>query len=190
MARNEWLKIANYPDDIDNPIDTEDSDYNTNSQGSTLVRILQQVNEQKVSTQNVFNALPYRLLQIADVPITATPSINTKWSLAVKFDSATQKNFISLSELGSLITLTSGTYTASISTPSMLCNTTEGNITINLPAANTCKGVEFWFKKTTNLHSVIINGTIDGLSHHDINNQNGSIVIVSDGSVFWIKTHY
>jgi len=186
----EWLKIANYPDDIDNPIDTEDSDYNTNSQGSTLVRILQQVNEQKVSTQNVFNALPYRLLQIADVPITATPSINTKWSLAVKFDSATQKNFISLSELGSLITLTSGTHTASISTPSMLCNTSDGNITINLPAANTCKGVEFWFKKTTNPHKVIVNGTIDGLSHHDITNQNGSVIIVSDGSVFWIKTHY
>lgn len=186
----EWLKMANYPDDIDSPVDSEDSDYNKNSQGSTLVRILQQVNEQKLSTQNVFTALPYRFLQIADVPVTTTPTIDTKWGLAVKFDAALQKNFISLTEQGAFITRTSGTYTVSIASPNILCNTTDGNITLNLPAAPTSKGVEFWIKKTTNPHKVIVNGTIDGLSHHDINNLNGSVVIVSDGTVYWIKSHY
>ena len=186
----EWLKMANYPDDIDSPVDSEDSDYNKNSQGSTLVRILQQVNEQKLSTQNVFTALPYRLLQIADVPVTTTPTIDTKWGLAVKFDAALQKNFISLTEQGTFITRTSGTYTVSIASPSILCNTTDGDITLNLPAAPTSKGVEFWFKKTTTAHKVTINGTIDAAGHVDINNLHGSLVIVSDSTVYWIKSIY
>jgi hypothetical protein len=118
------------------------------------------------------------------------PTINSRYSVSVYYEPSIETSTFQLHELGSLITLTSGTHTASISTPSYICNTTDGNITINLPAANTCKGVEFWFKKTTNPHKVIINGTIDGLSHHDIDNQNGSVIIVSDGSVFWIKTHY
>lgn len=186
----EWIRVANYPDDIDNPVDTEDSNYNTNSEGSTLVRILQQVNEQKVSSQNIFTALPYRFLQIADVPVTTTPTIDTKWGLAVKFDVSLNKNFISLTEQGAMITTTDGTSTVSISNPSVLCDSSMGNIILNLPAANTSKGIEFWFKKIANAHSVRINGTIDGFSHYDITNLNGSVVIVSDGSVYWIKSDH
>ena len=186
----EWLRMSNYPDNVDNPIDTEDSDYNSNSEGSTLVRILQQVTEQKVSAQNIFPAMPYRIMQIAETPITATPSIDTLFNVDLKFNQSQQLLFFAISEKGSFLVLTSGTYTASVDNPSMLCNTSDGNITINLPPANSSKGIEFWFKKTTNPHKVIINGTIDGLSGHDINNLNGSVIIVSDGSVYWIKSHY
>lgn len=189
MWDGEWLRMTDHPDQLINETDAEDATYNDNT-GDAMVRIFQQITEQKVSTQNVFNALPYRLLQVAENPVTTTPTIDTRWAVNVLYDESAQKNFISLNELGSLTTLTTGTHTASISTPSVLCNTTDGDITINLPAANTCKGVEFWFKKTTNPHSVIINGTIDGLSHHDITNQNGSVVIVSDGSVYWIKSEH
>ena len=118
------------------------------------------------------------------------PTIDTRYSVSVFYEPSIETSLFELTELGSFLTLTSGTYTASVDTPSMLCNTTEGNITINLPAADTSKGIEFWFKKISNPHDVIINGTIDGLSHHDINNLNGSVIIVSDGSVYWIKSHY
>jgi hypothetical protein len=185
----EWLRMSNYPDDVDNATNTDDATYNDNT-GDSLIRIFQQINEQKVSTQNIFEALPYRLLQVAENPVTTTPTIDTRWAINVLFDDSSQKNFISLNELGSLVTLTSGTYTASVDNPSMLCNTTEGNITINLPAANTSKGVEFWFKKTSTSHVVRINGTIDAMDHTDLNNLHESIVIVSDGSGYWIKTHY
>jgi len=186
----EWLRMSNYPDDVDNANNTEDTDYNKNSEGSTLIRILQQVTEQKVSAQNIFPAMPYRIMQIAETPITETPSIDTLFNVDLKFNQSQQLLFFAISEKGKFINLTSGTYTASVDTHSMLCNTDDGNITINLPPANTSKGIDFWFKKTTNPHKVIINGTIDGLSHHDINNLNGSVVIVSDGSVYWIKSHY
>lgn len=185
----EWLRMSNYPDDVDNATNTDDATYGDNT-GDSLFRIFQQLNEQKVSTQNVIPALPYRLLQIAENPVTTTPTIDTRWALNVLFDQSAEKNFISLNELGSLITLTSGTHTASISTPSMLCNTTDGIVTINLPAAPTSKGVEFWVKKTATNHKVTIMGTIDAAGHLDINNLHGSIVLVSDGTVYWIKSNY
>jgi hypothetical protein len=33
-------------------------------------------------------------------------------------------------------------------------------------------------------------GTIDAAGHLDINNLHGSIVLVSDGTVYWIKSNY
>lgn len=186
----EWLRVANYPDEIDNPVDTEDSDYNKNSEGSTLVRILQQVNEQRVSTENIFPAIPYRMMQIAEVPITATPTIDTLYNVDLKYNQSLEKVFFKLSEKGAFITRTTGTYTVSIENPSILCNTTDGIITLNLPAAATSKGVDFWFKKTATAHKVTVNGTIDGAGHVDINNLYGSLVIVSDGTVYWIKSIY
>lgn len=186
----EWLKMTNYPDEIDNPVDTEDSDYNKNSESSALVRILQQVTEQKVSTQNIFKAMPYRITQIAEVPLTTTPTIDTLYNVDLKFNQAEQLLYFKLEEKGKLTTLTSGTHTASVLTPSMLCNTTDGNVTINLPAAPTSKGVEFWFKKTATAHKVIVNGTIDAAGHLDINNLHESVIVVSDGTVYWIKSNY
>ena len=182
----EWLKL--YVDYTS--VDTPDTGYNNDPKTQNQFRI-QQLEESVdaisgVQMNNSFNLSTELFVQ----GVETNPEINTLYNVSVDYNSTLQTASFKLNELGFLITLTSGTHTASISTPSMLCNTTDGNITINLPAANTCKGVDFWFKKTTNPHSVIINGTIDGLSHHDITNQNGSVVIVSDGSVFWIKTHY
>ena len=183
----EWLRMSNYPDDIENPIDTEDSDYNTNSEGSTLIRILQQVTEQKVSSQNIFPAMPYRMMQIAEVPITATPSIDTLYNVDLKFNQSLGEIFFSLSEKGAFVTATTGTHSASVASPSILCDTTDGNIILNLPAANTSKGVEFWFKKTVSANTVLINGTIDGGPSYSMSGVNSGVVIVSDGSVYWVK---
>jgi hypothetical protein len=118
------------------------------------------------------------------------PTINSRYSVSVYYEPSIETSTFQLQELGSLITLTSGTHTASISTPSILCNTTDGIVTINLPAAPTSKGVEFWFKKTATAHKVIVNGTIDAAGHLDINNLHESVVLVSDGTVYWIKSNY
>ena len=182
----EWLKL--YVDYTS--VETGDTEYYNNPANQSEFRIQQlesavdavngnQTNISQNLSNNLFVSNP------GD-----SPTIDTRYNVLVNWNPTDNTSLFQLSELGSLVELTTGTYTASISTPSVLCNTTEGDITINLPAANTCKGIEFWFKKTTNPHSVIINGTIDGLSHHDINAQNGSVVIVSDGSVYWIKSEY
>jgi hypothetical protein len=182
----EWLKL--YGDYT--AVDEGDTEYYNNPATQNEFRI-QQLETSVDAINGALGNTPDNLsfdLFVKD--IATAPTIDTPYEVSVVYDAALQLPFFKLNELGSLITLTTGTYTASISTPSYICNTADGNITINLPAANTCKGVDFWFKKTTNPHSVIVNGTIDGLSHHDITNQNGSVIIVSDGSVFWIKTHY
>ena len=182
----EWLKL--YVDYTS--VETGDTGYYNDPANPSEFRI-----QQLESSVEAINAaqgnLPDNLsfdLFVKD--IATAPTIDTPYEVSVVYDAALQLPFFKLTEKGTFLVLTSGTYTASVDNPSMLCNTADGNIIIDLPPANTSKGIDFWFKKTTNLHSVIINGTIDGLSHHDINNQNGSVVIVSDGSVYWIKSHY
>jgi hypothetical protein len=171
-------------------VDTGDTEYYNNPANQNEFRI-----QQLESAVDAINGAQMDISQNLSSNLfidkgNTNPTIDTRYSVSIYYQPSIETSLFELNELGSLVALTSGTHTASISTPSYICNTTDGNITINLPGADTCKGVEFWFKKTTNPHSVIINGTIDGLSNHDITNQNGSVVIVSDGSVFWIKTHY
>jgi hypothetical protein len=182
----EWLKL--YGDYT--AVESGDTEYYNNPATQNEFRIQElesQVDAMNGAQTNVSQNLSSNLF--IDKGNT-NPTIDTRYSVSVYYQPSIETSTFELQELGSLTTLTTGTHTASVSTPSYICNTTDGNITINLPAADTCKGIEFWFKKTTNPHSVIVNGTIDGLSHHDITNQNGSIVIVSDGSVYWIKSHY
>jgi len=182
----EWLKL--YVDY--SSVDTGESEYYNDPSNPSEFRIqeLQSSIEAINAAQgNLPDNLSFDLfVNNVDTP----PTIDTPYNVLIAYDAALELPFFKLSEKGKFINLTAGTYTASVDTPSMLCNTTDGNITINLPPANTSKGIEFWFKNITSPHKVIINGTIDGLSHHDINNLNGSVVIVSDGSVYWIKSHY
>jgi hypothetical protein len=182
----EWLKL--YGDYT--AVDAGEDEYYNDPSNQSEFRI-QQLEESvdAISGVQTNNSLNLSLeLFVQDVP--TTPTINTRYNVNVDYNSTEEIALFKLSELGSLITLTSGTHTASVLTPSMLCNTTDGIVTINLPAAPTSKGVEFWFKKTATAHKVIVNGTIDAAGHLDINNLHESIVLVSDGTVYWIKSNY
>lgn len=182
----EWLKL--YVDYTS--VETGDTEYYNNPANQSEFRIKQletSVDAINGAQGNLPDNLSFDLFVNS---VDTTPTINTHYAVSVFYDTALELPFFQLTEQGAFITRTSGTHSVSIASPNILCNTADGNITLNLPAANTSKGVEFWVKKTTNPHSVIINGTIDGLSHHDITNLNGSVVIVSDGTVYWIKSHY
>lgn len=182
----EWLKL--YVDYTS--VETGDTEYYNNPANQSEFRIKQlesQVDAMNDVQTNISQNLSSNLfIDKGNI----NPTIDSRYNVSVYYQPSIETSIFELTEQGAFITRTSGTYTVSIASPNILCNTTDGNITLNLPAANTSKGVEFWIKKTANAHSVIINGTIDGLSHHDITNLNGSVVIVSDGSVYWIKSHY
>ena len=182
----EWLKL--YGDYTS--VDAGEDEYYNDPSNQSEFRIQQLENSVDAINGAAGNSTDNLSFDLYVKNIESAPTIDTRYSVSVLYDFATTIPIFKLTEQGAFITRTSGTYTVSIASPNILCNTTDGNITLNLPAAPTSKGVEFWFKKTTNPHKVTINGTIDGLSHHDINNLNGSVVIVSDGTVYWIKSHY
>lgn len=182
----EWLKL--YGDYTS--VETGDTEYYNNPANQSEFRIQQlesQVDAMNDVQMNVSQNLSSNLF--IDKGNT-NPTIDTRYNVSVYYQPSIETSIFELSEQGAFITRTSGTYTVSIANPSILCDTTEGNITLNLPAAATSKGVDFWIKKISSNHNVIINGTIDGLSHYDLNVAYSSVVIVSDGSVYWIKADH
>ena len=182
----EWLKL--YVDYTS--VETGDTEYYNNPANQSEFRI-QQLETSVDSINGAQGNLPDNLSYDLFVnSVDTTPTINTPYAVSVVYDTALELPFFQLTEQGAMITTTDGTSTVSISNPSVLCDSSAGNVILNLPAANTSKGIEFWFKKVANAHSVRINGTIDGFSHYDITNLNGSVVIVSDGSVYWIKSDH
>jgi hypothetical protein len=182
----EWLKL--YGDYTS--VDTGETEYYNDPSNQNEFRI-----QQLESSVDALNGVDTNLSSNLSINLFYdkpgnNPTIDTLYNVNINYNPTDQTASFQLTELGSLTTLTSGTHTASVLTPSMLCNTTDGNVTVNLPAANTSKGVEFWFKKTATNHKVIVNGTIDSAGHLDINNLHGSVIIVSDGTVYWIKSIY
>ena len=179
----EWLKL--YKDYT--AIEAGEDEYYNDSKTQSEFRIQQLEESVEAINGAAGNSTDNLSYDLFVKNIETIPSINTLYDVSVLYDVATSLPFFQLSEQGAFITKTSGTYTASVLTPSILCNTTDGNITLNLPAANTSKGVEFWFKKISALNTVTINGTIDGLSLYAMTSLNSGVIIVSDGSVYYIK---
>jgi len=74
----------------------------------------------------------------------------------------------------------------SVTQNSILCNTTSGNIILNLPKAERCTDMQFVFKKTSasNTVSITPNGSqlIDGLSVKTLSLLNETVIIQSNGT--------
>jgi hypothetical protein len=72
----------------------------------------------------------------------------------------------------------------------ILCDTTAGSITVNLPDPSGLQGKHWVIKKTTSGHSVTIatitTATIDGGDSHTYNQRNGFDWVACDGTNFYI----
>lgn len=84
------------------------------------------------------------------------------------------------------------TYTATINDRTITVNATSGAITINLPQASTATNVELFIIKTdSSANAVTVDGysseTINGATTQALTTQYQKIVIVCDGSTWWIR---
>jgi hypothetical protein len=92
------------------------------------------------------------------------------------------------------ITNTDSPYTPTYDDWLVLCDTSSGNITVNLPDPTNNSGKMYVIKKTQSANQVTItagDGSIlidDAVSHSD-NAKNGYDQVVSDGTQYWIITH-
>lgn len=85
----EWLRIAHDVEDvlIEDELDYEDY---KGSQGNAVVRLLKQANEIRESVNNIFEALPIRMLKDSIGAPTSDPTGPVDYALKINFDPSTQ----------------------------------------------------------------------------------------------------
>ena len=129
------------------------------------------------------------LVNDADGAPATTPTLNTRYEVMVHFDNAAQQMAWHLQEHNGSVVYTNGTHTITNGYELIICNSTDGNVTINLPNATESKGKKYYFVKTATAHVVTINGgayNINGAATTTINTNYGSKTIISDGAQWYI----
>jgi hypothetical protein len=94
-----------------------------------------------------------------------------------------------LQEHNASVSYTVGTHTITNGYELIICNTTDGNVTVNLPDATESKGKKYYFMKTATAHVVTISGgtyNINGATTTTINTLYGSKTIISNGVQWYV----
>jgi len=139
------------------------------------------------------SAIPDRLVEhlvnYADGAPTAQPTLNTRWEVMLEYKDSTEVLDWHIQEHNASVVYTNGTHTITNGYELIICNTTDGNVVVNLPNATESKGKKYYFIKTATAHVVTISGgsyNINGSSSTTINSQYGSKTIISDGAQWYI----
>jgi len=139
------------------------------------------------------SAIPDRLVEhlvnYADGAPTAQPTLNTRWEVMLEYVDSSEVVRWHLQEHNASVVYTAGTHTITNGYELILCNSSDGNVVVNLPPANESKGKKYYFVKTTSGHSVTISGNgynINGSGTTTIGNHYGSKTIISDGAQWYI----
>ena len=139
------------------------------------------------------SAIPDRLVEhlvnYADGAPTAQPTLNTRWEVMLEYKDSTEVLDWHLQEHNASVVYTAGTHTITNGYELILCNSTDGNVIVNLPNATESKGKKYYFIKTNSGHSVLISGNgynINGSGTTTIGNHYGSKTIISDGAQWYI----
>jgi len=120
---------------------------------------------------------------------TSQPTLNTRWEVMLEYVDSTEVVRWHVQEHNASVTYTAGTHTITNGYELIICNTTDGNVVVNLPNATESKGKKYYFIKKASAHVVTISGgsyNINGSSSTTINSQYGSKTIISDGSQWYI----
>jgi hypothetical protein len=129
------------------------------------------------------------LINDAEGAPTSQPAINTRWEVMLEYVDSSEVVRWHVQEHNASVTYTAGTHTITNGYELIICNTTDGNVTVNLPNATESKGKKYYFIKTASAHVVTISGgsyNINGSSATTINSLYGSKTIISDGAQWYI----
>lgn len=187
----ELLKIATDVVNIDtSELDGQDQVDTNDQQNNAVFRVVQQVEGIRESVSNMAQALPTDVIRLAFDSPNVQPTVITNFAPIIYYDTATEDLTWNIQELGKTQSLTAGTHSLDTTAELILCNTSEGNVIINLPAANLVKGRKYYFKKTASAHQVQLNGAIDGLGLYAFNSKDDCKAIMSDGNEYWLVAFY
>jgi hypothetical protein len=139
------------------------------------------------------NFVPEQVLEFlindAEGAPTAQPTTNTRWEVMLEYVDSSEVVRWHVQEHNASVVYTAGTHTITNGYELILCNSSDGNVVVNLPPATESKGKKYYFIKTTSGHSVTISGNgynINGGSTTTIGNHYGSKTIISDGAQWYI----
>jgi hypothetical protein len=124
------------------------------------------------------------LVNDSDDPITTQPTLNTRYEVMLNYDDGTEGVTWHLQEHNASITYTSGTHTITNGYELILCDSSGGTVTVQLPDATQSKGKKYYFKKIATSHTVIIDGAgydIDGSPTKVLNTNYESATVISNG---------
>lgn len=165
----------------------------SNEQGDILRDRLNLIETQVNSYQAMISNQPDSFLEFlindADGAPTAQPSQNIIWETQLRYDDSTEAVEWYLQEHGAPISYTVGTHTLTNGYELIVCNTTDGNITVELPDADKSRGKKYIFIKTNTNHAVTIDaGTflINDSATTTLSSKYESKTVMSDGSKWFI----
>ena len=129
------------------------------------------------------------LVNEADGAPTSQPTLNTRWEVMLDYNDGTEEVKWHIQEHNAPVTYTAGIHTITNGYELILCDTSGGAVTVDLPDPTLSKGKKYYFKKTTTSHQVIITGggyDIDGSPSKVLTNQFETVTVISDGMQWWL----
>jgi hypothetical protein len=129
------------------------------------------------------------LINDAEGAPTSQPTLNTRWEVMLEYVDSSEVVRWHVQEHNASVTYTAGTHTITNGYELILCDTSGGAVTVDLPDPTISKGKKYYFKKITTSHQVTITGggyDIDGSASKVMTNQFEACQIISNGVQWWI----
>ena len=186
----EWLGLA---PDYTQATSGGTGNYNPRT-GERVVKDRLDYHEFAISSFNSqFSNVPQQVLEdlvnYADGAPTTQPTLNTRYEVMLEYVDSSEVVQWHLQEHNASVTYTNGTHTITNGYELIICNTTDGNVVVNLPNATESKGKKYYFMKTAAAHVVTISGgtyNINGATSTTMNSLYQSKTIISNGVQWYI----
>ncbi len=141
------------------------------------------------SVQRVPALMLSHMVNEADGAPSSAPTQNTRYEMMVQYDYASETMSWHLQEHNASITYTAGTHTITNGDELIICDSTDGNVTVNLPPANESKGKKYYLLNTTSAHVTTINGgafLINGSTTLVLASAYASATVISNGVQWYV----
>ena len=124
------------------------------------------------------------LINEAEGAPTTVPTQNTRYEVMVHYNEADEQMVWHLQEHNASVTYTAGTHTITNGYELIVCDSTDGNVTVNLPNATESKGKKYYFKNLVSAHVTTINGNgfnIDASATYVLGTSYARATVISNG---------
>jgi hypothetical protein len=129
------------------------------------------------------------LVNQADGAPTTQPTLNTRWEVMLQYTDSDSSLAWHVQEHNASVTYTAGTHTITNGYELIICDTSGGIITVNLPNPTDSKGKKYYFKKVASSHTVVITGggaDIDGSPTKVLNSNYETCTVISNGVQWYL----
>jgi hypothetical protein len=129
------------------------------------------------------------LVNESDTGPISQPTQNTRWEVMLNYTDSTELVKWHVQEHNAPVTYTAGLHTITNGYELILCDSSGGSVTVDLPDPTLSKGKKYYFKKIASSHSVIITGggyDIDGSPTKVLNSNFETTTVICDGVQWWV----